>query len=234
MIVGSNERKFPWMDEGFNTFLNTLSTANFNKGEYNRERGTMHDIAPALFSPAEPIMTIPDVQQPRALGILAYYKPGMGLKILRESVLGPDRFDFAFRTYVNRWAFKHPTPYDFFRTMENAAGEDLSWFWRGYFYETWKLDQGIQGVKYVGGAAEKGAFITIENLEKLAMPVTVEIKETNGKTARVTLPVEIWQRGANWTFAYPSTSAIRTVTLDPDEKLPDVNIKNNVWRGEAQ
>ncbi len=234
MIVGNNERKFPWMDEGFNTFLNTLSTANFNNGEYNRERGTMHDIAPALFSPAEPIMTIPDVQQPRALGILAYYKPGMGLKILRESVLGPDRFDFAFRTYVNRWAFKHPTPYDFFRTMENAAGEDLGWFWRGYFYETWKLDQGIQGVKYVGGTAEKGSLITIENLDKLAMPVTVEVKEMNGKTARVNLPVEIWQRGGTWTFAYPSTSAIRTVTLDPDEKLPDVNVKNNVWRGEAQ
>lgn len=234
MIVGNNERKFPWMDEGFNTFLNTLSTANFNNGEYNRERETMHDLAPRLFGPAEPIMTIPDVQQPRALAVLAYYKPGMGLKILRESVLGPDRFDYAFRTYVNRWAFKHPTPYDFFRTMENAAGEDLGWFWRGYFYETWRLDQGIQGVRYVGGAAEKGALITIENLEKLAMPVTVEVKETNGKTSRLSLPVEIWQRGGTWTFAYPSTSTIRTVTLDPDEKLPDVNVKNNVWRGEAQ
>ncbi len=234
MIVGSNERKFPWMDEGFNTFINTLSTANFNKGEYDREHFSMPDIAPALFRPAEPIMTIPDVQQPRALGTLAYYKPGYGLKMLRETILGPDRFDFAFKTYVNRWAFKHPTPYDFFRTMENAAGEDLGWFWRGYFYETWKLDQGIQGVRYVDGAAEKGALITIENLEKMAMPVIVEVQEVNGKKSRTTLPVEIWQRGANWTFRYPSTSAIRTVTLDPDGKLPDVNLRNNVWRGDAQ
>ncbi len=234
MIVGSNERKFPWMDEGFNTFINTLSTTNFNNGEYDRERFTMQDIGPALFSPAEPIMTIPDVQQPRALGILAYFKPGQGLKLLRETILGPERFDFAFKTYVNRWAFKHPTPYDFFRTMENAAGEDLGWFWRGWFYETWKLDQSIQGVKYVDGAAEKGALITIDNLEKLAMPVIVEVQETNGKKSRTTLPVEVWQRGGTWTFQYPSTTSIRTVTLDPDGKLPDVNPKNNVWRGDAQ
>lgn len=234
MIVGSNERKFPWMDEGFNTFINTLSTANFNNGEYKRETGTMQDIAPALFYPSEPIMTIPDVQQPRSLGILAYFKPGTGLELLRNVILGPERFDFAFRTYVNRWVFKHPTPYDFFRTMENAAGEDLGWFWRSYFYETWKLDQGIQGVKYVDGSAEKGALITIENLEKMAMPVIVEVKETNGKTSRMTLPVETWQRGSTWTFKFPSTSSIRTVVLDPDEKLPDVNPKNNTWRGEAQ
>ncbi len=234
MIVGNNERKFPWMDEGFNTFINTLSTANFNKGEYDRERGTMHDIAPALFYPAEPIMTIPDVQQPRALGILAYYKPGMGLKLLREVILGADRFDFAFKNYVSRWAFKHPTPYDFFRSIEDGAGEDLGWFWRGYFYETWKLDQGVRDVKYVDGAADKGSLISIENLEKLAMPVTIEVTESNGKKGRVNLPIEVWQRGSTWTFKYNSTSTIKTVVLDPDQKLPDVNSKNNTWRAEAQ
>ncbi|MDB5243925.1 MAG: peptidase, partial [Spirosoma sp.] len=234
MIVGNNERKFPWMDEGFNTFINTLSTTNFNKGEYDRQRGTMHDIAPALFSPTEPVMTIPDVQQPRALGILAYYKPGMGLKLLRESILGPDRFDFAFKNYVNRWAFKHPTPHDFFRSIEDGAGEDLGWFWRGFFYETWKLDQGVKDVKYVDGSVEKGSLIAIENLEKMAMPVTVEVTEGNGKKGRVTLPVEVWQRGGTWTFRYNSTSALKMVVLDPDEKLPDVNTKNNTWRSEAQ
>ncbi|NDU97985.1 M1 family metallopeptidase [Spirosoma terrae] len=234
MIVGNNERKFPWMDEGFNTFINTLSTANFNKGEYDRERGTMHDIAPALFYPTEPIMTIPDVQQARALGILAYYKPGMGLKLLRDVVLGADRFDFAFKNYVNRWAFKHPTPYDFFRSIEDGAGEDLGWFWRGFFYETWKLDQAIKDVKYVDGSAEKGSLITIENLDKFAMPATIEVTESNGKKGRVNLPIEIWQRGGSWTFKYNSTSSLKTVVLDPDEKLPDINEKNNVWRAESQ
>lgn len=234
MIVGNNERKFPWMDEGFNTFINTLSTANFNNGEYDRQRGTMHDIAPALFYPAEPVMTIPDVQQPRALGILAYYKPGMGLKLLRDVILGPERFDFAFRNYVNRWAFKHPTPYDFFRTIEDGAGEDLGWFWRGFFYETWKLDQGVREVKYVEGTPDKGSLISIENLEKLAMPVTIEITESNGKKGRINLPVEVWQRGSTWTFRYPSTSALKTIVIDPDEKLPDINERNNTWRAEAQ
>lgn len=234
MIVGNNERKFAWMDEGFNTFINILSTENFNNGEYNNDRATMHDIAPALFRPNEPIMTTPDVIQPMGLGILAYYKPGMGLKLLRDVVLGKDRFDYAFKTYVQRWAFKHPTPYDFFRTMENATGEDLGWFWRGYFYETWKLDQSVKEVKYVDQDPKKGAQITIENLEKMAMPATVELIEVDGKKTRVTLPVEIWQRGGNWTFRANTTSALRSVTVDPDKQVPDINPRNNTWRSEAQ
>ena len=233
MIVGNNERKYAWMDEGFNTFINFLSLDAFNKGEYVRRTGTMHDVAPALYSPQEPIMTIPDVQPARALGILAYYKPGMGLRILRESVLGKERFDYAFRQYVARWAFKHPTPHDFFRSMENGAGEDLGWFWRGWFFETWKLDQAVKDVKYVESSPEKGSTITIENLDKLAMPAVVEIQESNGKKTRVNLPVEVWQRGGTWSFRANTTSTISTVTIDPDEKLPDYNEKNNTWKGEA-
>ena len=233
MIVGNNERKYAWMDEGFNTFINFLSAVAFNKGEYNRERGTMHDVAPALYSPVEPIMTIPDVESPMSLGILAYYKPGMGLRILRESILGQERFDYAFRQYVARWAFKHPTPHDFFRSMENGAGEDLGWFWRGWFFETWKLDQSVKGVRYTDSSPEKGSIITIENLDKLAMPAVVEIQESNGKKTRMNLPVEIWQRSGTWTFRANTTSTISTVTIDPDEKFPDYNGKNNVWKGEV-
>ena len=233
MIVGNNERKYAWMDEGFNTFINFLSAVAFNKGEYDRERGTMHDVAPALYSPVEPIMTIPDVQSARNLGILAYYKPGMGLRILRESVLGAERFDYAFKQYVARWAFKHPTPHDFFRSMDNGAGEDLGWYWRGWFFETWKLDQSVKGVKYTDSAPEKGSIITIENLDKLAMPAVVEIQESNGKKTRVQLPVEIWQRGGTWSFQANTTSTISQVVIDPDQKLPDYNSKNNTWKSEA-
>ena len=233
MIVGNNERKYAWMDEGFNTFINFLSAKAFNKGEYNRERGTMHDLAPALYGPAEPIMTIPDVQAAPNLGILAYYKPGIGLRLLRDNILGHDRFDFAFRQYVARWAFKHPTPHDFFRSMDNGAGEDLGWFWRGWFFETWKLDQSVKGVTYTDSAPEKGSIITIENLDKLAMPAVVEIQETNGKKTRMTLPVEIWQRGGTWSFGAKTTSTVSRVKIDPDEELPDNNSKNNVWKAAA-
>ena len=232
MIVGSNERKFAWMDEGLNTFINMLSAEAFNNGEYNRERiDNLQDLAPSLFRDnADPIMTIPDVIKTGNLGWEAYYKPAIGLKMLRESVLGKDRFDYAFKEYVRRWAFKHPTPQDFFRTIEDAAGEDLGWFWKGWFYENYKLDQGVKEVQYVEQNPEKGAIITLENLEKWAMPVVIELEETGGKKTRVEMPVEVWQRGSSWTFKSNTKTALKSVTIDPEFKLPDVNTRNNTWR----
>ena len=86
---------------------------------------------------------IPEVIQQQNLGSAAYYKPVLMLTSLRNAVLGPERFDAAFREYISRWAFKHPTPWDFFHTMENVAGEDLGWFWRSWVFNTWKLDQTV-------------------------------------------------------------------------------------------
>jgi len=227
MIVGSNERKYAWMDEGFNTFINMLSTKNFNNGEYNSPEN-MRQITPYLYD-KDPIGTLPDVIQDNNLGFAAYYKPAIGLNLLRDVILGEKRFDYAFKEYVNRWAFKHPTPLDFFRTIEDASGEDLGWFWKGWFLNDWKIDQAIQSVQYIAQDPTKGAVIKIENLEKLPMPVTLEIKEANGKKSRVSLPFEIWQRGNTWNFKFPSTSIIESIVIDPDNKLPDVNIKNNKW-----
>ena len=164
-----------------------------------------------------------------ALGLEAYYKPALGLYMLREYVLGHDRFDYAFRTYIRRWAFKHPQPKDFFRTMNDAAGEDLNWFWKEWFFKNWYLDQSVSDVKYIDNNPDKGVLITLHNLEKMAMPVTVEVKEKNGKSGKVNLPVEIWQRGSKWTFKYNSTSMIDSVIVDPDEQLPDINPDNNIW-----
>ena len=157
-------------------------------------------------------------------------KPGYGLTMLRELVLGEKRFDYALKEYVNRWAFKHPTPLDFFRSMEDAAGEDLGWFWKGWFINDWKIDQGIKDVTYIQQDVTKGSVITIENLEKMPMPVTLEIKEVNGTKKRVLLPFEIWQRGSTWSFGYDSKSAIESIIIDPDNKLPDVNTRNNQWK----
>lgn len=231
MIVGSNERKYAWMDEGFNTFINKVDTKVFNNGEYWQPTDEQK-IAPDMFNPdADAIMNTPDVIQEDYLGNAAYEKPALGLKILREQVLGEERFDFAFRTYIKRWAFKHPTPWDFFHSMDNAAGEDLSWFWNEWFFTTWKVDQAVKAINYNQNDPAQGSLITIENLEEMALPVTVEIKEENGKTGRVNLPAEIWERGPVWTFPYKSTSKVVIVTIDPDHQLPDVNPENNSFSG---
>jgi hypothetical protein len=241
MIVGSDERRFPFMDEGFNTFVDIYAQQDFNHGEFAPKRDG--EYAPKGGNPADEIipvikelqngptlMTPPDWMDYKYVHPLAYFKTAFGLVLLRDIVLGKDRFDYAFRNYTKNWAFKHPSPADFFRSMDNAAGEDLSWFWRGWFYNNWQLDQAITGVKYVDDDAHKGALVSIENKEQLPMPVSVEIKEANGKTQIVKLPVEIWQRGAYWTFQAPTTSKIISVVIDPKNQLPDIDRSNNIWK----
>jgi len=228
MIVGSNERKYAWMDEGFNTFINGISTDEFNKGEFSSQSFFGFDMTNYVFSDEmDGLFNTPEVIQQDNLGIAAYEKPSMMLNALRNVVLGKDRFDAAFREYVRRWAFKHPTPWDFFHTIENVAGEDLSWFWRAWVLNTWKLDQGVKDVKYIRNDPTNGITITLENLEKMAMPVIVLVKEENGKEHKINLPVEVWQRGSKWTFSVQTTSKIKDVILDPDKLLPDVNRDNN-------
>lgn len=230
MIVGSNERLFAWMDEGFNTFINSLASKDFNGGEYKPRPTDMHTLGKVITSAAyEPIMSSPDNMKESNIGVLAYYKPAIGLTLLREQILGPDRFDRAFKTYIDRWAYKHPTPDDFFRTIENVSGENLNWFWRGWYINNWKLDQAVRDVKYVKNDPAQGALITIENLEKMPMPVILEIKTKSGKVSRLKLPVEVWQRNKQWTFIYPSDEEIVSVVSDPDKVFPDSNSANNSW-----
>lgn len=230
MIVGSNERKFPFMDEGFNTYINDVCTEWFNHGEFYHKPNRHTDAASTFADGMDPILTIPDVTQSYNLGVAAYAKPAMGLELLRNVILGKDRFDYAFHTYVERWAFKHPSPWDFFHTIENAAGEDLAWFWREWFFGNDRLDQGVKDVKYVDNDPSKGALITLENLDKMALPAILDVRDASGRDSTFTLPVEIWQRGGTWTFKYNSTAKLTQVTLDPDKQLPDYNESNNVWK----
>ncbi|MBL7741420.1 MAG: M1 family metallopeptidase [Chitinophagaceae bacterium] len=232
MIVGSNERKYAWMDEGFNTFINGLSTEAFNKGEFKirSEAGSLYTVRSTFGDHVDALFNTPDVIKENSLGTSAYSKPAMMLNVLRDVVLGPERFDAAFREYINRWAFKHPSPWDFFHTMENAAGEDLGWFFRGWVLNNWKIDQAVSSVKYIENIPEKGSEITLSNEEKMPMPATVLVKEANGKEHKLNLPVEIWQRGSEWKFEVPTTSEIKEVILDPDRKLPDWNRDNNKWK----
>jgi hypothetical protein len=229
MIVGSNERSFMWMDEGMNTFINGYASNSFNNGEYgDTTNRSILGMARAMTRSKDPLMTPPESIALSDYGQY-YFKTATGLNMLRNSVIGPDRFDYAFRTYVKRWAFKHPQPGDFFRSMNDAAGDNLNWFWKEWFYETWQLDQSVKGVKYVKDSAANGALITIENLQQMVMPVIIKVTEKNGNAQEIKLPVDIWQRGSEWTFKYNSVTPITSVVLDPNDELPDINRKNNSW-----
>ncbi|MGY0408082.1 MAG: M1 family metallopeptidase, partial [Polaribacter sp.] len=228
MVVGSNERKYAWMDEGFNTFINGVDTKEFNNGEYYNPKNLQNMGANLFNKHLDPVLTVPDViHNQQNLGVEGYYKPSTALQVLRNTVLGKKRFDYAFKTYIKRWAFKHPTPWDFFNTINSAAGEDLSWFWQGWFMHNWKLDQAVESVKYVNGDAKNGALITLLNKNKMPMPVTLKIIEQNNKINTVKLPVEIWMTGPEYVYSYPSTSNIVSVEIDPNHEIPDLNPSNN-------
>jgi len=239
MIVGSNERKYAWMDEGFNTFIDIYATQDFNHGEfapksdheYNPKGGSpARGIVPLMLNPnVPPIISFADGIPGQYVHPLEYYKTALGLVMLREYILGHDRFDYAFRTYIKSWAYKHPSPMDFFRCMNNAAGENLNWFWKGWYVKKWTLDQAISDVKYIHNDPSQGAIITLENKNQLVMPVSLEIKESNGHTIHLKLPVEIWEKSGKYTFQYPSSVVLDSVILDPHKMLPDVNDNNNYW-----
>lgn len=147
MIVNSDERQWGWMDEGLNTFMQYIAEQEYQEG-YPSRRGKPTQIVPYMKGDQHfisPIMTNPEnVYQ---LGNNAYGKPATALNILRETVMGRELFDHAFKTYAQRWMFKHPTPEDFFRTMEDASAVDLDWYWRGWFYTTDYVDIGVEEVK---------------------------------------------------------------------------------------
>ena len=218
------------MDEGFDTFINSVSEKDFNNGEYYQAK-PLQSMSRAFYGDSmEPVMTAPDNLKERNLGFLGYYKPSAGLQMLRENILGEARFDKAFREYIKRWAFKHPTPDDFFRTMENVSGEELNWFWRGWFLNKWKIDQAVTNVKYVNGDFTKGAIIKVENIGQLPMPTEVEIKFKDGTNQIEKLPVEVWKRNSEWSFEVPTTKEILSVQLDPKGSLPDANPSDNIFK----
>jgi hypothetical protein len=226
MIVGNNERRYAWMDEGFNTFINHYSTLAFNDGEYpstlNQTRRYNNYF---LNENREGIDTYPDVANTSNLGMVAYMKPAIGLIMLREYVLGAERFDNAFRSYIETWAYKHPQPTDFFNHMENVAGENLSWFWQGWFYGNGNIDLGLNAVVPYAG----NYVAVINNKGDIPMPVLLEIEFEDGSKERQMLPVEIWQRGDTWNHLIKTTKKVKSVVIDPDKVLPDINLGNDSW-----
>ena len=172
MIINSDERQWTWMDEGLNTFLQYLTEKDWDIN-YPSRRGPAYKIVNYMKgdkSNISPIMT--NSESLHQFGNNAYGKPATALNILRETVMGRELFDYAFKTYANRWMFKHPTPADFFRTMEDASAVDLDWYWRGWFYTTDHVDISLEEVNYykldtknptVNKSIKKDEFEEIDN-----------------------------------------------------------------------
>ena len=147
------------------------------------------------------------------------------MQMLRYEVLGKDRFDRAFREYIRTWAFKHPTPADFFRLMRDESGMELDWFWRDWIFTTARLDQAVDSVSQQGGAS----VIHLENRGTMVMPTELAITFVDGTKSSVGLPVEMWNLGARFNYRVPERKRVQRVEVDPRRALPDVDRANNVW-----
>lgn len=161
---------------------------------------------------------------------VTYFKTALGLVLLREQILGPERFDPAFRRFIAAWAFKHPKPADFFRAMDSGAGEDLSWFWRGWFANTWTLDLAVDAIR----AGEQGTTITVGSHDRLIMPATLRVEFADGSHEDIRLPAESWIRNPSTSVTVPPGKTVTRATIDPDRKLPDKDRFNDSMEGRAQ
>jgi hypothetical protein len=229
MIVGSNERLYPWMDEGFNTFMDLEGSAAYFAGEAYGDTIEVHplNLYPdhAIPGQEQPLITRP--VEATDLFWTAYQKPALMLSLLRDEVLGREVFEDAFRDYTRTWAFKHPTPADFFRLMSDASGADLDWFWRNWIYTTARLDQAVDSV---GG--NDGTAVYLSNRGRMVMPVEIAIRYHDGSSETIRLPVEMWNQGPRFTYRAPAGRRITGVDVDPRGALPDVDRANNGWSGE--
>jgi len=229
MIVGSNERRYAWMDEGFNTFLNAFANEARYPGQ-NAYPGYLKNWADAVTQATQsPLMTAPDNIAASALGAIGYRKPAVVLLTLRNHVVGPELFDTAFREYTRNWAFKHPTPGDFFRSIENSVGEDLSWFWHSFFYTTDVLDIGIESVSTRSSEGQTFAVITLRRNTSVPFPVRLRVAYADGTTQDFSLPVNIWAAGNRFEAVLPVRAPVTGVRLWPDPSVPDWNSDNDTW-----
>ena len=232
MVVGSNERRYAWMDEGFNEFINYYDWID-RLGRPPEHRGSIRDyLLMAKSGHERPIMSFADQLPADLVSPAAYDKPALALRLLRDEVLGPNRFDPAFREYFRRWAYRHPTPADFFRTIEDAAGEDLSWFWRAWFYSTAQLDQAVDSVALADSSGVESR-IFLRNLGGIPMPVELALLLDDGSTVPLRLPAEIWFHGDRYMAIVPGPRKVNGVTIDPNGVYPDVRRENNRWPAAA-
>lgn len=229
MIVGSNERKHAWMDEGFVMFIAEIASQDLNRKELPGNVIYHLPNADYFVDTFTPIVSLPDASNGEEVWKIQYLKMAYVMGLLRNQIIGADRFDMAFRKYIHDWAYKHPTPWDFFRSIENSVGENLSWYWTAMFFNNYNLDQAISNVEYNGNDPKNGVTVTVDNLDRMAMPLLIEYTTKSGKKEEMKFPVEIWMVGYQYQFHIPATEEIQSVAIDPKGIFPDVNKANNVW-----
>jgi aminopeptidase N len=222
MVVGSNERLYPWMDEGFNTFIDLAGAADYFRGTTYGDTvpdNPLHLYASHAIAGEQPLMTAP--VQSHDLFWTGYRKPALMMRLLRTEVLGPARFDDAFREYTRAWSFKHPTPADFIRIMEDASGMNLDWFWRGWLFTTAHLDQAVDTVS--------GDVIRLSSRGDMVMPMELSLTYADGTVEVIRLPVDMWNLGATFDYHVKGQRAVTGVVIDPRHALPDTDRSNNQW-----
>ena len=230
MMVGTKEADYAWMDEGLTTFNESLARMDYFDGSAARRRDRQLYLQAARAGVEAPIMRHTDyVENGFGRGVAAYMKPGTLLHSLR-SVLGRETFDEAYRTFYRDWSWRHPYPWDFFRSVERVAGRDLDWFWMPWFFETATLDQAVTGVS----RSREGVEITVENLDRAVMPVRARVTTSDGRTRSVEWPVDVWSGTRTITRSVPLPEGVEVtrVTLDPERWFPDVDRSNNTWERE--
>ncbi len=226
MLVGSNETVYGWQDEGLNTFITLWPQEAMDYQPQAREEVATEV---AFFAGQElemPIMTPANtffIEGPW-YDLAAYEKPAAALLVLRDA-LTPAVFDRALREYALRWTNKHPSPWDFFNTIEDVAGQDLDWFWSGWFFGRGALDQGIASVESSQGTVK----VVVENHGMLDAPVEVEVENERGETMRGRLPGEAWSCGTRQTVEVPLAGRVTAVTLNPGRPFPDSDPGDNRW-----
>ncbi|MES2392018.1 MAG: M1 family metallopeptidase [Acidobacteriota bacterium] len=241
MVVGFNERRNAWMDEGFNTFIDIFESDEFAHGIYGPKRDGEYapdktlsntpadQIVKVLTDPAAPaIMTRADAIGERYRHPVTYFKSAFGLTLLRDDILGPERFDFAFRKFIRDWAFKHPSPSDFFRAMASNGGEDLDYFWRGWYFNNWTLDLAVTSAKHTDNDPSKPLEVTVENRGQLVVPALLRVELKNGQHTDLHIPAETWLQVGAHTFTITTPSLATSVTIDPNQSIPDVDRSNNI------
>ena len=235
MIVGSNERVYMWQDEGFNTFINTFSEALRypEKGDQLARAAEERRLVEGYMAQGvdKPVDMNPDRIDPRLLGEAAYVKPSVGLQLLREEILGPAAFDDAFRSYTARWAFKHPTPADFYRTMEDVGGRRLDWFWRQWFVENARFDQSVDTVVVRHSGDTSKVAVLYGNQERGVLPLRARFTFADGSTRDYAYPAEVWSTNSRQylrEYTFVGKELVR-VELDPEQRLLDIDRSNNAW-----